>query len=135
MKRVGATVLFLGALAGLGGCPIYSHEDDGCYRDSDCAPGYLCDDNSGECLAPSNQNGGSCRAPRDCSPSYTCSENGLCVAGDCYFSGCVSGFQCQSSTGTWECMPTSMGAAGAGGSEAGNGGAAGTDTNAAGSGG
>ncbi len=39
------------------------------------------------------------------------------MPGDCYFNHCVTGFQCQSSTGTWECVPTSAGAAGTGGNE------------------
>jgi len=120
MKRAAATVLFFGALGVLGGCPIYSHEDDGCYHDNDCAPGYLCDDYSGECLLPSADPGAddACRSPRECPPGYTCGKDGYCQPGDCYFSGCVAGFRCQSSMKVWECVSTASGGdgeAGAGG--------------------
>ncbi len=117
MKRAAVTVILFGALAALGGCPIYSHEDDGCYRNSDCAPGYRCDDYTGACLASSDPGANFCRAPSDCDQSYTCGKSGRCQPGDCYFNGCVTGFQCQSSTGTWECAPNSSGAAGSSGTD------------------
>ena len=112
--RAAVTVIFFIALGALGSCS--SSADDGCYYDSDCGPGYLCDDSSGACRAPT---GGSesCTVPADCPASYTCGKERRCLPGDCYFHGCVTGFECQSSTGTWECLPSSLGAAGAAGNE------------------
>jgi hypothetical protein len=100
------TVIFLGALAALGGCPS-TLQEGACYRDGDCDHGYQCDD-SGACVALPN----ACHAPSDCSPGYTCGDNGQCLPGDCYFNGCVAGFQCESATGRWQCAQSSSGAAG-----------------------
>ena len=111
--RAAVTVMFLVALGTLGSCS--SSADGGCYYDTDCAPGYLCDDSSGECRQPSNGGDVSCSRPTDCPQNYTCGEENRCLPGDCYFNGCVAGFECQSSTGTWECLPASAGAAGAAG--------------------
>ena len=113
MKRPVITALFLCAVATLAGCPIYDHEDAGCYRSSDCAPGYSCDDRTGDCVLPSGDN--TCRAPDDCGVNETCSRSAQCVAGDCSFSGCVSGYRCSSSTGVWACVASTGGAAGEGG--------------------
>ena len=85
--------------------------DGGCYADVDCGQGYQCDGNSGACVAPSDAGDGSCRAPTDCDAGYTCGKNGACLPGDCSFNGCVTGFQCESSTGRWECAPGSDGGA------------------------
>ncbi|HYQ01418.1 MAG TPA: hypothetical protein VER96_22250 [Polyangiaceae bacterium] len=86
---------------------------DGCYHDSDCGSGYLCNDATGACYLPANDRGGeACTAPGDCPASYTCGTEGRCLPGDCFFHGCVSGFECQSSTGAWECSPGSAGASG-----------------------
>jgi hypothetical protein len=118
MKRPVVTALFLCAVATLSGCPIYDHEDAGCYHSSDCAPGYVCDDRSGDCYLPSSSSS-NCSRPDDCGVNETCSRTAQCVAGDCTFSGCVSGFQCDSSSGIWSCVPSgsvgsgSAGAAGA----------------------
>jgi hypothetical protein len=117
LKRATVTVTFFGALVALGGCPSTTTSDNGCYRNSDCAQGLLCDHSSGECFAPSDAGYESCRAPTDCAASFTCGKNGRCMPGDCYFNDCVTGFQCGSSTGTWECLPSSAGAAGAGGDQ------------------
>ncbi|HET7542776.1 MAG TPA: hypothetical protein VFK05_23050 [Polyangiaceae bacterium] len=126
--RLAVTAVFLVALGAFGGCQS-SSMDEGCIDDSDCAPGSQCDYSSGECRTPPDGGNDSCRAPSDCAPSYTCGEKGTCMPGDCYFNGCVTGFDCQSSTGTWECLPSSGGAAGAsnedGDSQAGSGGVAG----------
>src|SRR4051794_25732931 len=113
MKRPVVTALFLCAAAALPGCPIYDHEDAGCYRNSDCASGYVCDDNSGECYQPVTPSNGdnSCTKPGDCAANATCNKVGQCVYGDCTFNGCVSGYECDSSSGTWQCV--SSGAAGA----------------------
>jgi hypothetical protein len=112
--RAAATVIFFVALGVLGSCS--SNDDEGCYGDSDCAPGFVCDDSSGECRASSNGGNHPCTLPTDCAQSYACGEQGRCLPGDCYFNGCVSGFECQSSTGTWECL-SSSGAAGAFGTD------------------
>ena len=101
MKRPVMTAVFLVAIAGLAGCPIYDHEDDGCYRDSDCARDYICNFN-GDCVRPAND---TCSRPSDCDSTSTCSPSGVCVAGDCTFShGCVSGYFCDSSSGIWQCV-------------------------------
>lgn len=126
--RATVTVIFLALLGVVGACSTTTM-DDGCYRDSDCGSGYLCDNSSGACYLATDGNDVTCSAPSDCRESYTCGKDGQCLPGDCYFNGCVSGFECQSSTGTWECLPSSGGAAGASAdeqpTEAGAGGAAG----------
>lgn len=114
--RAAATVIFFAALGVLGGCPS-TNADDGCYLDRDCASGYVCDASSGACVVAPDGAADACQAPSDCGASYTCSDHGRCLPGDCYFNGCVTGFECQSSTGTWECLPSSTGAAGAAGNE------------------
>ena len=114
------TALLLCAVAALSGCPIYD-ESAGCYRNSDCATGYLCDVGPGECYQPTSPTDGSCSKPSDCGVNETCSKAGECVSGDCTFSGCVSGYVCDSSSGKWECTSGSTGTAGA----SGDGGAAG----------
>ena len=125
MKRPVVTALFLCAAAALSGCPIYDHEDAGCYRNSDCATGYVCDDGTGECYQPSSPTDGSgCSKPSDCDVNETCSKAGECVSGDCTFSGCVSGYVCDSSSGRWACTSGASGSAGA----SGDGGAAGAPT-------
>lgn len=146
MKRAVLSVLFLSAITALGGCPIYSHDDDGCWRDRDCADGYLCNDSSGVCyLAGNGAASGRCVRPSDCVPNYTCNSSGQCVSGDCSFNGCVSGYRCDASSGIWQCISNSVissgGGAGTGGAPAGGasaGGSAGdlalgTDGGAAGS--
>ena len=118
MKRPVGTLLFLCAVATLSGCPIYDHQDAGCYHSSDCTPGYVCDDRSGDCYLPSSSSGNGCSQPQDCAVNETCSKAAQCVAGDCSFSstGCVSGFTCDSSSGVWSCVPSgSIGSAGAAG--------------------
>jgi hypothetical protein len=113
MKRPVVTALFLCAVATLSGCPIYDHADAGCYNDSDCGLGYQCDSRSGDCYLPSTSN---CSRPQDCGVNETCSKSGACVVGDCTFSGCVSGYECDSSSGIWACVLNgSVGAAGAAG--------------------
>ena len=118
MKRALVTTWFLCAAALLGGCPIYNHEDDGCYRDRDCAPGYYCDDRSGDCIAESVAT--TCSRPSQCTGNQTCNRQGVCVSGDCTFNGCVAGYLCSSDSGIWSCVPrsTSGGSAGAAGEPA-----------------
>jgi hypothetical protein len=108
--RAAVTVMFLVALGVLGSCT--SSADDGCYSDGDCAAGYVCDDFSGACRASIGGGNDFCSLPSDCPQSYTCGQERRCLPGDCYFNGCVTGFECQSSTGTWECLPGAAGAPG-----------------------
>ena len=104
MKRPVVTAVFLCAIASLAGCPIYDHEDDGCYRDSDCARSYICDYQTGNCVLPNSTRG--CTKPADCDSTSTCTPAGVCQPGDCTFShGCVSGYFCDSSSGIWQCVP------------------------------
>jgi hypothetical protein len=121
MKRPVGTLLFLCAVATLSACPIYDHQDAGCYHSSDCAPGYVCDRQTGDCFLPSSAN--TCSTPADCGVNQTCGRTAQCVAGDCTFSGCVSGYECDSSSGIWACVPgggaANGGAAGAAVSDAG----------------
>lgn len=129
MKRALVTTWILCAVATLGGCPIYNHEDEGCYRNRDCAPGYYCEDRSGECIAES-VGATSCSRPSQCAGDQTCNPQGRCVSGDCTFNDCVTGYACSKDSGTWSCVPGgSAGAAGAAPTEpetAGAGGSAGS---------
>lgn|GEM_PF-1314399 len=126
LMRATVTVIFFAALGVVGACSSTTM-DEGCYRDSDCAAGDLCDDSVGACYSPTDGGNDVCSAPEDCPSSYTCGKDGRCMPGDCYFNGCVTGFECQSSTGTWKCSSSSGGAAGASGdlSDAGAAGVAG----------
>lgn len=112
--RARPTVIFFAALAVVGACSTTTMEG-GCYSDNDCETGYLCDDSSGACYLGTDGNDVTCSKPSDCLASYTCGQDGHCAPGDCYFNGCVTGFDCQSSTGTWQCLPNSAGAGGASG--------------------
>lgn len=88
--------------AALSGCPLYD-DDLGCEVDSDCASGYLCDDDSGECFVEDSD---ACRRPSDCGANETCSRFGTCTTGDCHYEsvGCVRGYTCSSDSGRWECV-------------------------------
>jgi hypothetical protein len=113
-QRAVLAAVSLAALATLGGCPIYSHDDDGCWRDRDCASGFFCDDRSGICYRPGS---GTlhCARPADCGVNETCGKTGRCVTGDCSFSGCVTGYVCDNGSGIWQCVVLENGSAGAGG--------------------
>jgi hypothetical protein len=115
MKRAVFSAVCFAAIAALGGCPIYSHDDDGCWRDRDCESGYLCDDSSGVCYLPSSISG-RCVRPSDCDVNQTCNSASRCVSGDCSFSGCVSGYHCDGSTRIWQCISDGTPNGGAGGS-------------------
>jgi hypothetical protein len=125
-KSVFPAALLLSLGAGLSGCPIYDHDDAGCYVDSDCAPGYSCDDASGACF---REEDAACRRPSDCGANETCSRSGTCETGDCHFDsvGCIRGYVCSSESGRWECVDED--ATGAGGN-AGAGGEAGATVGA-----
>lgn len=114
--RAAVTVIFFVALGLVHGCSSNALED-GCYTDSDCGTGYRCDYATGACYDWTAPVDVSCSKPRDCDAGYTCGEDGRCGPGDCSFHGCVTGFECASSTGRWECLPASTGAAGTSGNE------------------
>ena len=116
VMRAAAAVIFFVALGVVDGCSS-NDMDGGCYSDGDCGSGYRCDDSTGACYASTDTVDVSCKKPRDCIAGYTCGEDSRCAPGDCSFHGCVSGFECASSTGRWECLPASAGAAGASGNE------------------
>ena len=115
MKRPALTTLLVLAAACMTGCPVYDHEADGCYRNQDCAVGYVCDVSNGLCVLQGVPPA-SCARPEDCRSNETCIADGSCQVGDCTFFGgqCVTGYDCTQSNGAWACVPTgSAGAAGA----------------------
>ena len=118
MKKSAIPAALLLTLVGLSGCPIYDHDDSGCFDDLDCAPGYLCDDVTGSCFT--EDTGVACDEPGDCDTNETCDRTGTCSIGDCHFSsvGCVRGYVCSSDSGSWECV---LEGAGEGGSDGGGG--------------
>lgn len=126
MKRPIVTAVFLLAVTLLAGCPIYSHDDGGCFVNADCAPQFACDRSSGLCYLPGDLN---CSRPSDCDPTATCTPNYQCQVGDCSFYGCVNGYVCDKSQGIWQCLPGGAGGSGgAGAAGASEGGAAGAVT-------
>lgn len=138
MKRPVLTTFLVLAAAFTAGCPVYDHENAGCFVDQDCATGYFCDTNTGTCYAPVYQQP-TCIRPADCLSSQTCTVSGVCADGDCSFHGsqCVAGYVCAHSTGVWACelggasgaggSSGSAGQSGTGGSTAGEAGALDTD--------
>jgi hypothetical protein len=112
MKKWAIPAALLLALGGLAGCPIYDHADEGCYRDLDCAPGFLCDDATGSCY--DELAGIACDRPSDCGENETCSRTGSCEIGDCHFAsvGCVRGYVCDAVAGRWACVSESAGQGG-----------------------
>ncbi len=117
-----AALLLLGVFAS--GCPVYE-DDDGCFSDSECRYGYVCDGRTGSCTRDTTDEKASCYRPTDCDANETCSRFGTCLSGDCHFSsvGCVSGYECAPEMGRWQCVK--LGAASDGG--AANAGAASVD--------
>ncbi len=121
-----AVLLLFGVGLGVTGCPVYDSDDVGCFRNQDCAAGYLCDDQSGNCYADPTVAPNACNSPDDCGKNETCGRSGTCVTGDCHFSsvGCVNGYACSSTTGRWECLaqgPANNGGAASGGASTGAG--------------
>jgi hypothetical protein len=119
----GACALLVLVSVGLSGCPVYDDDSEGCYDDYDCSSGYYCDYPSGACLRYGSSDL-ECDAPSDCAANETCSKSGICAVGDCHFKsvGCVSGFECSSARGFWECVREGSGGSD-GGAPASNGGA------------
>ena len=99
MKRaVIACLLTLVALS-MTGCPIYP-SDNLCHSRWDCAPGYSCDDATGECYLPAP----ACTRPADCTgASETCTPAGTCEVGSCKLLGCVAGYSCTIVDAAWTC--------------------------------
>jgi hypothetical protein len=124
MKRFALLVCSLAVALMVPGCPIYG-EDEGCSRDSDCPDGYSCDGLTGLCSPTSTV---VCDAPSDCGPSETCGRDGFCHFGDCSWAatGCVAGYHCDSSGGTYRCAAGNAANGGAGGQSSGESGAGGT---------
>ena len=119
MKRTVLVSLLL-AMGALPGCPIYG-EDDVCVHDSDCPSTYFCEPSDGLCRPRSSK---VCTRPSGCDLTETCSSEGFCKPGDCSWSdiGCVAGYECSSSTGTWSCLPEGSGSGGSGSGGNGSGG-------------
>jgi len=101
MKR---PILLVGLLFSLGvvvpGCPVYN--EDGCNEDAHCAPGYVCELLTGECVEPAPM----CERPSDCSTGATCDREGRCRSVDCSWEdvGCVRGYTCVRDDGVWRCV-------------------------------
>ncbi len=115
MKRpVLLVALLLSSGVVVPGCPIYNEE--GCTEDAHCAPGYVCEILTGECVEPAPQ----CTRPSDCSTGATCDRDGRCRSVDCSWEdvGCVSGYTCERDDGVWRCVSNSS-SGGSGGISAG----------------
>lgn len=95
------------------GCPVYDDDPEGCVDDYDCSVGYYCEYATGACIP---EGASSCERPSDCAGNETCSKSGICAAGDCHFAsvGCVTGFECSSDSGRWECVPEGSSSGGKG---------------------
>jgi hypothetical protein len=106
-----ALVLLCAGLV-LPGCPVFP--ENGCLSDGDCAQGFACEARTGLCV-PSERPARVCSAPSHCGFNETCSLRGICVPGDCTFSGCVAGYTCDRDSGVWQCIASSSGVGGAGG--------------------
>jgi hypothetical protein len=114
------------ACAALTGCHD-GHSEQGCIADVECAPGYVCDLLSNQCLRPTER----CHRPQDCGTNETCGSDRACHVGDCSFHGCVAGFSCEIVDARYACLeasqatgsaagaPTSARSGGAAGAEAG----------------
>ena len=75
MKRPVIATLLLSAALFVPGCPIY--DDEGCQTDSQCAPGYVCQLTTGECVTPYDPTP-ECDEPSDCRSGQTCDRYGEC---------------------------------------------------------
>ncbi len=104
MKRPVIATLLLSAALFVPGCPIY--DDEGCQTDTQCAPGYVCQVTTGECVAPYDPTP-ECDKPSDCPAGTTCDRYGECRSADCSWAdvGCVAGYVCTRDQGVWRCLP------------------------------
>ena len=106
MKRAVLWSLTLFVALCLPGCPIYP-DDQGCFSDSDCGRGYVCDYPSGLCVQ--TQTTPECQRPEDCQANYTCGSDQQCHPGSCYFHGCAPGYVCQDDQGVRRCVRNGTG--------------------------
>jgi hypothetical protein len=135
MKRFFWSMMSVGVVAVVAGCPIYSdnssyrvctsngcyacpneYMDDGCSSwqcntSSDCPSGFTCSaDSSGNqtCMGVGYDGGypTGCAQDSDCSSGEVCGANGQCQTGDCSTAGCPSGSQCTLSNGVATCVST-----------------------------
>lgn len=81
------------------GCPVYDNKF--CSFDLDCAPGLTCDPREGVCFSQNQE----CRGPDECEENETCGQDALCHVGDCFFHGCVDGYQCIGDVTGYRCNP------------------------------
>jgi hypothetical protein len=100
---VSATLAFAGCHDG--------HGENGCIADVECAPGYVCDLLSNECVRPTE----SCHRPEDCGTNETCGSDEVCRVGDCSFHGCLAGLSCEIVAARYVCVEDSQAAGGAAG--------------------
>lgn len=114
---IGTTFTLIGSLLA-GGCPMFS-DRTGCWDNRDCAQGFSCDRSSGLCRTSTNEQPATCERPEDCEAGLNCGDTGVCVRGDCTFTGCVEGYRCSSASGAWICESVSAGGQGGGGGEGG----------------
>jgi hypothetical protein len=107
-----AALLLLGVA--LSGCPVYDSTDYGCNSDFDCPSGYLCDGTTYTCFATQNGSSNTCARQEDCAKNETCSKFGTCTTSSCHFDsiGCVSGYECNPDSGTWQCVKQGSSAGG-----------------------
>ncbi len=84
------------------GCPIFPSGVLACGDDFDCARGYVCDLDEGECvLAPEPID---CNIPADCDFGYTCGSDDQCHAAACDRVGCPAGWTCVAEEGVLFCQ-------------------------------
>jgi hypothetical protein len=104
-----ASLAVLGFLAGaIGGCPIYTDDDDGYCDYGDCHRDYYCS------------------APSDCPSDEVCGIDNECHIGDCSSWACADGYRCeQMGSNDYECV-IDVSTTGGGG-EGGSGGSGGGD--------
>jgi hypothetical protein len=130
------SISFLGVVAVLAGCPIYSDNHahrvcvggTSCYdcpdnyytadcvtwqcnSSFDCPGGYACSNytcvSGGDAGSTYPPGMQSCSAPSDCPSGQNCGADGLCHASDCSTSGCPNGYVCELQTGTLQCVARS----------------------------
>jgi hypothetical protein len=134
MKRFFWSMMSVGVVAVVAGCPIYSdnssyrvcdesacyacpneYYDDNCSSwqcnsSNDCPSGYSCgSDASGNptCVigtSPDSGVSGGCTQQSDCPNGEVCGSDGTCQDGDCSTAGCPSGYVCKLSDGTASCV-------------------------------
>jgi hypothetical protein len=102
MRRL-ASIAVLGFVAfTLGGCPIFSENDDGYCPDGRCYENDYCS------------------GPGECAPDEVCGADNECHIGQCDVWGCANGYECdQTAIQVYECVIDSTGVGGGEGGEGG----------------